>query len=155
MAAVYRCVYLNHNTALLKLQEHQQVTPSLFPDTCTTNKMCAMKIILAILHPNASKPIQKITERLICQEVGEGGEPALLLAHPGGSFSVRCTWSCRQPQREWGAAPIWGVRSSHGCNPEFPNWAKLMPVSLAAATVGSIIRICFLNDLSACKSESC
>lgn len=95
MAAAYRCVYLNYNTALLKLQGYQHITPSLFPDRCTTNKMYKAKTIPDILHQNTPSPIKKITEGLICQEVGEGGVPALPLAHTGGSFSARCTGGCR------------------------------------------------------------
>lgn len=103
MAAVYRCVCLNHNPALLKLQGYQHITPSLFPDRYTTKKKkkkYAVKTIPGILHPNAPNPIKKITEGLICQEVGEGGVPALPLAHTGGSFSARCTGGCRDPGKE-------------------------------------------------------
>lgn len=155
MAAVYRWAYLNHNTALLKLQGYQHVTPSLFPDTCTTNKMCAMKIILGILHSNTPKPTKKITEKLICK--GWEKEESLLLPLPIQVDHFQ--WDAHEAAGSQGGSegqlPFGVSGASHGCNPQFPNWAKLMPVSLAVATVGSIIRICFLNDLSACKSESC
>lgn len=43
----------------------------------------------------------------------------------------------------------------NSCYPEFLNGAKLMPISLTVVTVGRVIRICFLNDLSGCKAERC
>ena len=55
MAAMYRCVYLNHNTAQLKLQGHQHVTPSLFLCTHTTNKMYTMKNIFQASRTQSNK----------------------------------------------------------------------------------------------------
>lgn len=115
---MYRCVYLNHNTALLKLQGYQNIiTPSLSPDTRTTNKMHTMKIIPGILNPNTPNPIKEVTEGLICQEEGEGGVPALPLAHTGGAFSARRTLSCGGQGGSEGQLPFGVSGASKAASP--------------------------------------
>lgn len=64
--------------------------------------------------------------------------------------------SLPQGAQSWNRRAAPGMGAGAGRLPALlPNWAKLVPISLPVVTVGSIIRICFLNDLSACKSESC
>lgn len=110
MAAMYRCVYLNHNTAQLKLQGHQHINLSLFLCTCTANKMYTTKNVF----------------QASCTQINQSNKGNNWRAYQlrGRWRSSGCSPPC--PYRwiilaemhrelrgagERGRAPIWGVRS--------------------------------------------